>query len=220
MAAKHINENFIHNCGLGKVKIKDNIKSITDMNFDNKQVIDILDFYLFHAPVLKSGKDADEFGLKSLKSYGWLGNSAINKLEGQLLKASSIAVFCFIKSDSITYTLESMDLADEICIHHPRAVLKQNCNASIQEDGTAIISQNETRMECLFRHIRNAFAHNHTYLFDNDNILLEDCDESGKISARILMPKNTLIEWMNIIKKTNEKQDESNTTGLEDDQKA
>lgn len=219
MAAKHINENFLHNCGLSKVKIKDKIKSITDMNFDNKQVIDILDFYLFHAPVLKSGKDADEFGLKSLKNYGWFGNSAINKLEGQLLKASSIAVFCFIKSDSIIHTLESMDLADEICIQHPRAVMKQNCSVSIQEDGTTIINQNETRMECLFRHIRNSFAHNHTYLFDNDNILLEDCDESGKISARILMPKNALIEWMDIIKKTNEKQ-ESNTTGLKDDQKA
>ena len=33
------------------------------------------------------------------------------------------------------------------------------------------------------------------------------------------MPKNALIEWMDIIKKTNEKQ-ESNTTGLKDDQKA
>ena len=64
-----------------------------------------------------------------------------------------------------------MDLADEICIQHPRAVMKQNCSVSIQEDGTTIINQNETRMECLFRHIRNSFAHNHTYLFDNDNIL-------------------------------------------------
>lgn len=219
MAKKHINENFLHNCGGSKVRIKENIKSITDMNFENKQVLDILEFYLFHAPVLKSGKDDDEFGLKSLKKYGWSGNSAINKLEGRLLKASSIAVFCFIKSDSITQTLESMDLLDEICVQHPRAVLKQNCSSSIQEDGTTVISQHETRMECLFRHIRNSFAHNHTYLFENDNILLEDSDESGKISARILMPKKALIEWMDIIKKTNEKHAEGENTGLIETQK-
>ena len=70
-------------------------------------------------------------------------------------------------------------------------------------DGSTEIKQHETRMECLFRHFRNAIAHNHTYLFDNENIMFEDCDESGKISARILMPKNALLTWIEIVRSGN-----------------
>ena len=207
MAAKHVNENYIHNCGEEKVKMDVYAKSITDMGFARDKILEILIFYLFQAPVLKSNKAADVFGLKSLKDYGWVGNADMSKLEGRLLKASGIGNFCFIKADSINQTLEAMDLSDKICIIHPRAVIKQNHMVTIQEDGKAVINQQETRMECLFRHLRNSLAHNHTYLFDNDNILLEDSDDSGCITARILMPKQALIDWMTIIMKkdTNDK---------------
>lgn len=135
-----------------------------------------------------------------------MGSANISKLEGKLLKSSGISTFCFIKSDSISETLEEMNLGDKICIDHPRAVLKQSIKVTIYEDCKVEVKQQETRMECLFRHIRNSLAHNHTYLFDNGNILLEDCDDNGKISARILMPKDALIEWMKIIKKENNDQ--------------
>ncbi|MDO4492747.1 MAG: hypothetical protein Q4C53_02550 [Clostridia bacterium] len=102
MGKKYTNENFLHNCGSGKVAIKDHIKAITEMKFQNQQVIDLLDFYLFHAPILKSNKNDDGFGLKSMKDYGWVGNSETNKLEGRLLRASGIGVFCFVKADSIS----------------------------------------------------------------------------------------------------------------------
>lgn len=46
---------------------------------------------------------------------------------------------------------------------------------------------------------KNKDLNNHTYLFDNGNILIEDCDDNGKISARLLMPKDALIEWMRIV---------------------
>ena len=117
------------------------------------------------------------------------------------MKAADMGIFCFVKSDSIDSTLDNMNLGERICINHPRAVLKQNYSVSIQEDGNVLLSQKETRMECLFRHIRNSFAHNHTYCFENDSVLLEDCEENGKISARILMPKQALIDWIYIIKK-------------------
>lgn len=206
MAKKHVNENYIHDCGSTKVAIKDFITSVVDMGFSKEQVLEILDFYLFHAAVLKSNKKDSGFGLKSMKDYGWAGNSEINKLEGRLLKASGISVFCFIKADSIAQTLEMMDLGEKICIQHPRAVIKQDCSSSIQEDGSITISQHETRMECLFRHIRNSLAHNHTYLFDNGNIMIEDCNDTGNVTARILMPKQALLDWMNVIKKIDEVQ--------------
>ena len=199
MAKKHFNENYVHSCDSVQEEILSKINSIAQMGFTEEQIVKIVEFYLFNAPVLKSDKKDDVFGLKSLKEYGWTGTSAMSKLEGRLLKSAGISIFCFIKGDSIDETLDSMNLGSKICTEHPRAVLKQNAKVVLYEDGSTEIRQQETRMECLFRHIRNAIAHNHTYLFDNGNILIEDRDDNGKISARLLMPRDTLIEWMRIV---------------------
>lgn len=196
---KRVNENYIHHCGSVQIEIASHIVSLSDMGYDASQTVKIIDFYLFHAPILKNDKSSNAFGLKSLKEFGWIGPQALSKLEGQLLKASNISFFCFIKSDTIDGTLESMNLGDRICVEHPRAVLKQNAKAFIHEDGGTELRQQETRMECLFRHIRNSLAHNHTYLFNNGNIMLEDTDDNGKISARILMPKLALLTWIDIV---------------------
>lgn len=55
-----------------------------------------------------------------------------------------------------------------------------------------------SQADCLFTHIRNSLAHGNTYFFENGNILLEDKDQR-KISARILIPLQALIEWIKII---------------------
>lgn len=209
MAQKHTNENYVHNCGSQQMDITAFAKSIVNMGFQQQECLDILTFYLFNAPVLKSNKTDDQFGLKSLREYGWVGNPDMSKLEGRLLKSAGIGMFCFIKSDSISETLESMNLGQKICIEHPRAVIKQNYNVVVREDNSVCITKQETRMECLFRHIRNAFAHNHTYDFNNGMIMLEDCDDNGKISARIIFPKRSLIDWRRIVKR---EEDESHNT--------
>jgi hypothetical protein len=199
MGKKYNNENFLHSCDEPKVVLKDHEHSVLDMKYSLEDQIRIVDFYLFHAPVLNPSKSENGFGLKSMKNYGWMGNQSMSKLEGLLLKDANLSIFCFLKSDSIADTLESMDLKDKICISHPRAVLKQNAKVSVREDGSVLVSQKETRMECLFRHVRNSLAHNHTYYFDNGNILLEDCDDSGSISARLLIPKQALLSWIDTI---------------------
>lgn len=194
-----VNENYIHKCGLVQVEIKNNVTSISNMGFTADQVIEIMNFYLLFAPILKpDNKDKSLFGLKSLLDYGWAGQQ-LSKLEGLLLRFSGINNFYLIKADTIDATLDEMNLGDKICIEHPRAVLKQNVKIKLLEDGSVNIDSQETRMQCLFRHIRNSIAHNHTYLFGNGNILIEDCDENKKVSARILMPKNALLKWIDII---------------------
>lgn len=57
------------------------------------------------------------------------------------------------------------------------------------------------KIKCLFRHIRNAFAHGNTYFFENENVLLEDKD-GKKVTARILIPQQALLEWTGIIDKS------------------
>lgn len=62
------------------------------------------------------------------------------------------------------------------------------------------ISANGSPAECLFTHIRNAFAHGNTYFFENGNVLLEDKD-GNKITARILIAVQTLVDWIRLIDK-------------------
>ena len=213
MTSKHVNENYIHICESAKVDVLKKICSISKMGFTKDEVIEIIEFYLFNAPVLKTDKMNNPFGLKSLKDYKWYGTKDMSALEGKLLSAAGISYFCFIKSNTIEGTLEGMDLGNKMCTDHPRAVIRQNVKVSSFEDGTTEIRQQETRMECLFRHLRNSIAHNLTYLFDNDNILIEDRDDNGEISARILAPKTILLDWMTIVKS---KQPESKELSVDD----
>lgn len=202
MAKKEANENYVHACGLPMVDAKKYINSISCAGYSDIEFKKIIEFYVFNAPILKSDK-TDLFGLKSLKDYGWHGNSDMSKLERELLKAGNMSSLCFVRSSSIELTLNQMLLGTENwCISHPRAVLKQEYNCDARESGKAEISNKESRMECLFRHIRNSLAHNHVYVFDNENIVLEDTDaQNGKITARILLNKSALLEWIRITRK-------------------
>lgn len=202
MAKKEANENYIHACGEPLVDAKKRINSISCAGYSDEEFKKIIEFYLFNAPTLKNNRN-NQFGLKSLKSYGWRGNSDMCKLERELLKAANMSSFCFVKSSSIALTLNQMLLGSEKwCIFHLRAVLNQEYNCDVLETGKVEITNKETRMECLFRHIRNSLAHNHVYVFSNGNIVLEDTDaQNGKITARILLNKSTLLEWIRIIRK-------------------
>ena len=91
---KHVNENYIHNCRESKVTLETMICGITDMGIDDEDLVHILRFYLFEAPVLKADKSSS-FGLKSLKEYGWNGSSRTSKLEGQLCECANMTNFYF-----------------------------------------------------------------------------------------------------------------------------
>ena len=62
------------------------------------------------------------------------------------------------------------------------------------------LESKESRIKCLFRHIRNSLAHGDTFFFDNGNLLLEDKDKST-ITARILINQQTLIDCIKVIDK-------------------
>ncbi len=198
------NENYIHNCDGEKVSIIELKKSLADI-YDENEFKEIIDFYLFHPLILKDERQNSKFGQKCLKEYQWFGNSGQNSLsalEGRMLKAASLGMFCILKSSKITDTIEAMGLnGDIICITHPRAVLKQNVDICMQEDGQVKVSDREKRLVCLFRHVRNSIAHNCTYDFKNGNIMLDDYDDesANNLSARILIPKSSLLEWKKII---------------------
>lgn len=196
MAKKTANENHIHACEEQTVTLTIKKDSLLNSNLSSDEINMIVDFYIFHAPVLKDDKDSgDGFGFRTLREYGWTGNAELSSLERKLLHKSSISSLCLLKSDKIDDTLENMILSKDICIEHPRAVMLMNKSVLIHEDGSVVVTPSESRLVCLFRHIRNSLAHNRIYLFDNGNILLEDKSD-GKITARLLIKVRTLVDWI------------------------
>lgn len=209
---RETNENYVHACDSELLIPNDFICSISQAGFETEEFFKIIEFYVLNAPILKSDK-TDLFGQRSLKDYKWVGNSGLSKLERELLKKSGIQSFCFIKATSIKETLNQMLLGDgRWCVEHPRAILKQDFGINVMESGQAEVLSKETRMVCLFRHMRNAIAHNHIYIFDNGNMVLEDVDaQNNDITARILLKKSTLIDWITVVKKENSSKDELKT---------
>jgi hypothetical protein len=200
MAQIEYNENYVHSCNNAKVEMvvyRKNLSDSTASVYTPEQFQSIIDYYVSKAPVIKNNGAGDAFGLRSLSEIGWKG-SGLGTLERELIKSSEMTLV-FIRSDAITHTLKAMDLDTRICCEHPRAVLKQSFKLKAKENGEIEVTNSETRMECLFRHIRNSLAHGRTYIFNNSNIMLEDCDDNGVLSARILIKAQTLIDWMAII---------------------
>ena len=91
---------------------------------------------------------------------------------------------------------------DDICISHAKAVLIQKFKCNPDENEQVKIESIESRINAIFRHIRNSFAHGNTFFFDNGMCLLEDKDGSS-ITAEILIHQKSLVEWIYIVDRDN-----------------
>lgn len=196
-------ENYKHECNCELVDINKHHASLSDFPYTQEEITSIYDFYISHAPMLKNENQKERiYGLMSFHDYGWYGNSDLSKLERKLLNISGIPFFCMLKTDTITETAKELKLGDYVCIEHPRAIAMQNHTVKVHENNDVEITSGESRMVCLFRHIRNALCHNRIYKFENNYMLLEDLDNKGeKLSARIIINYSTLLDWINIVKK-------------------
>lgn len=190
---------FDHKCESQKIEWQSYKRSLKDSLFSHAQVSMLWDFYVTHSFAGESGQEY------TLDDYGWdLNNNrdrTLRTLEDQLLKQAGISKLCCIRAGTIKDTLVACDLSGEhICIEHPRAVLMQKFGTTVDENEVIKFSGvGENRITCLFRHIRNSFAHGNTYFF-NHTVLLEDKD-GKKITARILLQQQTLLDWISIVDK-------------------
>lgn len=188
---------FVHSCGNKKTEIGPFKKSIRESAFSSEQVSMIWDFY-----VVKSFASVTGLG-HSLKDYGWSatpkGTHGHIELERQLAVNAGVTGICSIRAKTIKDTLEAMDLsAGRICIDHPRIVLMQDYSVSIDENENFAFNNDEGRIKCIFRHIRNALAHGNTFFFENGMLLMKDF--SGKTcSAGIMIPQHSLLDWISIV---------------------
>ncbi|MDM8271571.1 hypothetical protein [Thermophilibacter provencensis] len=161
----------------------------------------LVQFYVLDRPFDQKVEDR----AKTLEGYGWKGNPQSTKLERLLLQQSGIQQFIILGSNSIKETLKIMKLDEEICADHPRALLHRPTKIKLNEDGSITRASNDNRMQCLLKNIRNGIAHGQTYIFPNGAILLEDKADEGAVTARILVRKESLLNWIDVIQAGSQK---------------
>lgn len=147
--------------------------------------------------------DASASQKRTAKDYGLKFLPWKNMCIAAGLDESNIKILI---ANSINKKLENMDLVIEkgkgnekrnkqIDIDSPRIVCLSPFTIADEEIPKAKVSEAES----VLMHIRNAFAHGNTYYFDNKYVLLEDKDQRGGITAKILMSQQTLIDLIRLI---------------------
>ena len=166
---------------LEKIRIKD---------FEDKQFIRIITFFIFHSPV-------DNLSARqiSLSEYGW--NTPWRKpwyLNKQLKQETSNYELLFSSA-----TFKKMDDA------LTKADLRNSFPSNIAKERICIYDCKKNQFMSVFYHIRNAFAHGRfdlRRLNDEEYYILEDVQKDKgalKVSARMILKKRTLINWIDII---------------------
>ena len=150
----------------------------------------IIIFFVFHIPV--EGVSARG---KSLKEYGWGKKRKANdfkELKRRLIEFGEMKTenfVCVNNFENIKRALEENELID-----FPGNIEKQKIVFTKNKNGIN---------ESLISHIRNAFAHGRVAFYKNGQyIVMEDINPKNKVvSARMILKKETLMNWIYIIRK-------------------
>lgn len=166
------------------------LRWIAPEEFADAELFRIVTFFVFHSPC----PNISSMG-KSLSEYGW--NAPWKKpyyLNKQLRRAAS--------NYNILYSATSCDTLEA-------ALVKANLDVGIPSDLTteriAIVDSKKNQFQSVFCHIRNALAHCRINMVEVNGecvFVMEDTKKSGErlnVSARMIIRKSTLLNWINII---------------------
>lgn len=176
-----------------KVEVQKYHKSINQTNFTLAQVALVWDFYVTKsvAKTAAQKRSVKDYNLKELPWKAMLEKAELSKENVKILKANSI-----------NKTLKAFDLATTEDKHNKSIEIDTNkivClipySIADEDQPTAKIGE----AECVLTHIRNSFAHGLTYFFNNGQVLFEDKDPSGNITARMILKQQTLLDWISLI---------------------
>lgn len=181
-------------------------KSLRESGLSPAQVDMIWDFYVTKSVAKSSGQK------RSAADYAG-GKRPQLPLQEMLTAAGFEDRVKILMCNSIAETLKLLELEPtqkqmnekgekitvevELDIDTPRMVCIQEYTISDENEPVGKIG----KAECILTHIRNSFAHAQTYFFDNGFVLLEDRDTRGAVTARIMMRRNALLDWIGIIDK-------------------
>jgi hypothetical protein len=168
-------------------------RSINATGLPSEQVNLIWEFYVTKSFAMTASQKrlVSEYGLKTLPF-------------DDMIRIAGIREYKIIMCNTMKTTLSAMDLEilddrkleKEIEIDRPRIACIWPFSISDENPPQQKIG----KAECVFTHMRNAFAHGNTYFFDNGFMMLEDKDNST-ITARMIIRQQTLLDWVRLIDK-------------------
>ena len=182
-----------------KVEVQQYKKSLNETKFTAQDIAIIWDFYVTKS-IAKTCSQR-----RQITSYGWAQVPWKEMKEKASLSDERVKI---LLANTINNTLANFDLITE------EGSGNKKHNKPIEIDTIKIVCSTTFKIadeenpkpsmgeaESVLTHIRNSFAHGCTYFFDNDNVLLEDKDKNGIITARMILKQQTLLDWIYIIDK-------------------
>lgn len=182
------------------VEVQGYKKSINESGFTDEQVAMIWDFYVTKAIADSAAqrRRASDYGLKEIPWKEMLSVAGVIDSNIKVLPANSI------NKTLLQFDLEIVEGKGNekhnkaIDISIPKIVCLTPYSIADEEKPKPRVGDAES----VLTHIRNSFAHGNTYFFDNEMLMLEDKDQRGTPTARILLKKQTLLDWIGIVDAT------------------
>ena len=182
-----------------KIEIQNCKKSINESQFTLAQVAMIWDFYVTKSVAASASqkRKITDYGLKAFPWEAMKKRASIAEKNIKILTANSINKTLATYDLEITEGKGDQKRNKAIEIDVPKIVCLTPF--SIADEEKPLPKYGEA--ESVLTHIRNSFAHGLTYFFDNGNMLFEDKDQRGTITARIILKQQTLLDWIKLIDK-------------------
>lgn len=180
-----------------RIKIQDYKKSINSTNFTKNEISFIWEFYVtksFASSTSQKRKISD-YGNAKIPWKKMLKVAGIENKNLKILLANSIKKTLSDFDLEITEGKDKNKRNKAIEIDIPKIVCLTPYSISDEEKPKPKAGEAES----VLTHIRNSFAHGNTYFFDNGNVLFEDKDPRGEVTARIILKQKTLLDWISII---------------------
>lgn len=180
-----------------KVKISSYKKSVYETNINKEMQALIWDFYVTRsfANSASQKRAVKDFGRQVIPFKEMIAIAGISEENCKILPCTTMKnTITKLEFDTEQKNNGVMQEV-EIDIDTPRMCCLQAFTVS---EELKVETKSSSQADCLFTHIRNAFAHGNTYFFDNGNVLLEDKDRR-KITAKILIAVEILIKWIELI---------------------
>lgn len=158
----------------------------------------IYNFYVLYTPC-----EGPSYKWIPITRYGWS-----KKVWSQpALKDNLYAIADLKKGSTLCFAKKLEDIRDACRI----TIMGEGFHKDREIEKIAVYKGNDNEVLCIFRHIRNSFAHGRFMIYENNNketvyVIEDGIKKNGKLQvrARMILKKSTLLQWIEIITRRNE----------------
>lgn len=157
---------------------------VAPFDIEHEELKKLFSYFLYRAPNISSAHSPEIDSSIHQDLFAHM-------MEGRHFKYQE---FCSANIPIENELAKSFLLGTDICFKCKRFLCKYK---KYTNEGTK-----ETELECFLRHIRNSIAHGRVFYRNNKNriqIMFEDENTTGKLSARIVCIKADLEHWKKIL---------------------